>query len=564
MKRNSSDKLLTFLNSTINGLAITNLIVLFILPYLQKGVAASTNLIIYSGINILVYLIINIADLSVKGIKSFRLPHVLSLIVIALGISLLFKSPEYFLIFITLKQLLVLIKKFLLYAFEGQLWQFVVNNPAISLMSSFLGVIIVGTFLLMLPVSTTSNQSMNLIDAIFTSTSATCVTGLIVEDTGSYFSYFGQIVILLLIQIGGLGLMTISTAFALFFGQKLTVKIESVMQNVMGETSRLNLFQLLKYIMGITLLFELIGAIFLFFTFKGLSLTIPEAIYYSVFHSVSAFCNAGFSLFSNNMESFTSNININLVISSLIIFGGLGFVVIMDIKKNIFRRGGLKKLSLHSKVVITTTALLIIFGLVGFFISEYNSTMEGLSFGNRFLASYFQSVTCRTAGFNTVSQSSLTFSSILLSVILMFIGASPGSTGGGIKTTTFAIMILSIVSILTGKRSVSAFNRKISVDGIKEAVGLVGISLGFLMLLLFALFMVTTGTFQEIIFEAFSAFGTVGLSMGFTSSLNVAGKVIIILLMYLGRIGPLTILYALAQRVVKKRINYLEENISIG
>lgn len=564
MKRNSSDKLLTFLNSTINGLAIMNLIVLFILPYLQKGVAPSTNLIIYSGINILAYFIINVADLSIKGVKNFRLPHVLSFIVIALGIYLLFKSPEYFLIFITLKQLLVLIKKFLLYAFEGQLWQFVVNNPAISLMSSFLGVIIVGAFLLMLPVSTTSNQSMNFIDAIFTSTSATCVTGLIVEDTGSYFSYFGQIVILLLIQIGGLGLMTISTAFALFFGQKLTVKIESVMQNVMGETSRLNLFQLLKYIMGITLFFELIGAIFLFFTFKGLYPSIPQAIYYSVFHSISAFCNAGFSLFSNNMESFTSNININLVISSLIIFGGLGFVVIMDIKKNFFRRGGLKKLSLHSKVVITTTALLTIFGLVGFFISEYNSTMEGLSFGNRFLASYFQSVTCRTAGFNTISQSSLSFSSILLSVILMFIGASPGSTGGGIKTTTFAIMVLSIVSILTGKRNVSAFNRKISVDGIKEAVGLVGISLGFLMLLLFALFMVTTGTFQEIIFEAFSAFGTVGLSMGFTSSLNVAGKIIIILLMYLGRIGPLTILYALAQRVVKKRINYLEENISIG
>lgn len=564
MKRNSSDKLLTFLNSTINGLAIMNLIVLFILPYLQKGVAPSTNLIIYSGINILAYFIINVADLSIKGVKNFRLPHVLSFIVIALGIYLLFKSPEYFLIFITLKQLLVLIKKFLLYAFEGQLWQFVVNNPAISLMSSFLGVIIVGAFLLMLPVSTTSNQSMNFIDAIFTSTSATCVTGLIVEDTGSYFSYFGQIVILLLIQIGGLGLMTISTAFALFFGQKLTVKIESVMQNVMGETSRLNLFQLLKYIMGITLFFELIGAIFLFFTFKGLYPSIPQAIYYSVFHSISAFCNAGFSLFSNNMESFTSNININLVISSLIIFGGLGFVVIMDIKKNFFRRGGLKKLSLHSKVVITTTALLTIFGLVGFFISEYNSTMEGLSFGNRFLASYFQSVTCRTAGFNTISQSSLSFSSILLSVILMFIGASPGSTGGGIKTTTFAIMVLSIVSILTGKRNVSAFNRKISVDGIKEAVGLVGISLGFLMLLLFALFMVTTGTFQEIIFEAFSAFGTVGLSMGFTSSLNAAGKIIIILLMYLGRIGPLTILYALAQRVVKKRINYLEENISIG
>lgn len=565
MEKESSSKLLIFLNSAINALAIINLIVLFISPYLQKGVDPSLGLIIYSGLNILSYLTISIVDLIVKGFfKNFKLPKILPFAVIAVGVYLLFKSPEYFLIFITLKQFVILLKKFLLYAFEGQLWRFIINNPAISLMSSFLVVIVVGAFLLMLPISTTTNQPMNFIDAIFTSTSATCVTGLIVEDTGSYFTYFGQIIIILLIQIGGLGLMTISTAFALIFGQRLTAKMESVMQDVMGESNRLNLFQLLKYILGITILFEFVGAVFLFFTFKNLYSNVYKAIYYSIFHSVSAFCNAGFALFANNLEPFANNINVNLVVSFLIIFGGLGFVVIMDIKKNIFRKGGLKKLSLHSKVVIVSTTLLIVFGLIGFFISEYNNTMDGLSFGKRFLASYFQSVTCRTAGFNTISQTNLSYSSILLSVILMFIGASPGSTGGGIKTTTFAIMVLSIVSILTGKRNVSAYKRKISMDSIKEAVGLVGISLGFLMLLLFALFIVNNGSFQEIIFEAFSAFGTVGLSMGFTSSLNGAGKIIIILLMYLGRIGPLTILYALAQRVVKKRVNYLEENISIG
>ncbi|MFA7056004.1 MAG: TrkH family potassium uptake protein [Candidatus Cloacimonadales bacterium] len=564
MEKESSNRLLDFLNSAINALAIMNLIVLFVSPYLQKGVDPSLALIIYSGLNILSYLTISIADLLIKGFKDFKLPKLLPFAVIAFGIYLLFKSPEYFLIFITLKQFVILFKKFLLYAFEGQLWHFIINNPAISLMSSFLLVITVGAFLLMLPISTTTNQPMNFIDAIFTSTSATCVTGLIVEDTGSYFTHFGQIIIILLIQIGGLGLMTISTAFALIFGQRLTAKMESVMQDVMGESNRLNLFQLLKYVMGITILFEFVGAVFLFFTFKNLYSNVYKAIYYSIFHSVSAFCNAGFSLFSNNLEPFANNINVNLVVSFLIIFGGLGFVVIMDIKKNLFRKGGIKKLSLHSKVVIASTTLLIVFGLIGFFISEYNNTMDGLSFGKRFLASYFQSVTCRTAGFNTISQTNLSYSSILLSVILMFIGASPGSTGGGIKTTTFAIMVLSIGSILTGKKNVSAYKRKISMDSIKEAVGLIGISLGFLMLLLFALFVVTDGTFQEITFEAFSAFGTVGLSMGFTSSLNIAGKIIIILLMYLGRIGPLTILYALAQRVVKKRVNYLEENISIG
>jgi trk system potassium uptake protein TrkH len=385
-----------------------------------------------------------------------------------------------------------------------------------------------------------------------------------VQDTGSYFSLFGQIVILILIQIGGLGIMTISTAFALIFGKKLTAKLETVMQNVMGESNRLNLFQLLKYVVGITIIFETIGSIFLYFTFRDMYSSTLKAIYYSIFHSVSAFCNAGFALYSNSLESFANSLNINLVISALIIFGGLGFVVIMDLRRNIFLKGGIKKLSLHSKIVIATTVMLITFGLISFFISEYNNTMKGMSFSNRMMSSFFQSVTCRTAGFNTISQTNLSYSSILLSLILMFIGASPGSTGGGIKTTTFAIMVLAIISILTGKSNVSAFKKKISVHGIKEAISLIGISIGFLMLLLFALFIVTDGSFQEVTFEAVSAFGTVGLSMGFTSSLNFAGKIIIILLMYLGRIGPLTILYALAQRVVKKRVNYLEENISIG
>lgn len=564
MERQETNSLLSLLSSTINVLAVMNLVVLFITPYLPEGIITKELIIAYSALNILVYSIYHVSNLISSGIKNIAFPKFLPYIIISIGIYLLFKNPEYFLIYISLKQLIILMKKFLLYAFEGLLWHSIINNPAISLMSSFLLVIIIGAFLLMLPIATTSNHTMNFINAIFTSTSATCVTGLIVEDTGSYFSLFGQIVILILIQIGGLGIMTISTAFALIFGQKLTAKMESVMQNVMGESNRLNLFQLLKYVVGITFLLETIGSFFLYLTFRHIYPNSLKAIYYSVFHSVSAFCNAGFALFPDSLESFTYNFNINAVITGLIIFGGLGFVVIMDLKRNIFRKGGIKRLSLHSKIVLTATILLTAFGLIGFFFSEYNNTMRGMSFGNRLMTSYFQSVTCRTAGFNTISQTNLSYSSILLSVLLMFVGASPGSTGGGIKTTTFAIMFLAIVSIITGKGNVSAFKRKISVHGIKEAVSLIGISIGFLMLLLFALFMVNDGSFQEITFEAFSAFGTVGLSMGFTSSLGLAGKIIIILLMYLGRIGPLTILYALAQRAVKKRVNYLEENISIG
>jgi trk system potassium uptake protein TrkH len=564
METKKSKSILSFLNSTINILAVLNLVVLFILPYLQRASLSQNVLISYSLLNIVAYFGQNLTQIIKKGIKNTNFLDYLPYLAIAIGSYLLLTNPEYFILYISLKQLIILIKKFLLYAFEGRLWGAIISNPAISLMTSFLLVIVIGALLLMLPIATASSQTMSFIDAFFTSTSATCVTGLIVEDTGSYFSLFGQLVILVLIQIGGLGIMTISTAFALIFGRKLTAKLELVMQNVMGESNRLNLFQLLKYVIAITAIFEFLGALLLFFTFRTIYPSPVKAAYYSIFHSVSAFCNAGFALYSDSFESFASNININLVITSLIILGGLGFVVIMDVKRNLFGKGRLKKLSLHSKIVIVSTILLIIFGLLGFFISEYNNTMKGMTYGNRLITSYFQSVTCRTAGFNTISQGNLSYSSILLSIILMFIGASPGSTGGGIKTTTFAIIILSIISILTGKSNVSAYKKKIPIHEIKEAISLIGISIGFLMLLLFALFIVSDGNFQEITFEAFSAFGTVGLSMGFTSSLNFAGKIIIILLMYLGRIGPLTILYALAQRAVKKRVNYLEENISIG
>ena len=564
MATKKSNSTRSFLNSTTNVLAILNIVVLFIIPYFQRGALQNNVLVVYTLVNIGVYLFLNLNDLFSKGLKKTNIFDYLPYGVIALGGYLVFTNPEYFLLYISLKSLIIVIKKFLLYAFEGKLWHAIISNPAISLMISFLLVIIVGALVLMLPIATASSEAMSFIDALFTSTSATCVTGLIVEDTGSFFSLFGQIVILILIQIGGLGIMTISTAFALIFGRKLTAKLELVMQNVMGESNRLNLFQLLKYVIAITILFETTGAFFLYLTFRNIYPSMLKAIYYSVFHSVSAFCNAGFALYSDSFESLATNININLVITSLIIFGGLGFVVIMDVKRNLFGKGRLKRLSLHSKIVITSTAVLIISGIIGFFISEYNNTMQGMSFGNRMMSSYFQSVTCRTAGFNTIAQGSLSYSSILLSIIFMFIGASPGSTGGGIKTTTFAIIVLSMFSILTGKSNVSAFKKKIPVHEIKEAISLIGISIGFLMLLLFTLFIVSNGSFQEITFEAFSAFGTVGLSMGFTNSLNFAGKIIIILLMYLGRIGPLTILYALAQRVVKKRVNYLEENISIG
>ena len=553
-------------NSTIAFLSLVNVIVLFISPTILRGENFKFLLLIYSIVNVSVYSIATFANgLLLKLNKSkLHFHHVFPYIAILSGIGLLFHNPEYFLLFISTRQIIILLKKFLLYAFEGKFWKFITENPAISLMISFLLVILVGTILLMLPIATTSSKSMPFINAFFTSTSATCVTGLAVEDTGTYFSHFGQLIILTLIQIGGLGLMTISTAFALLFGQRLTVRLESVMQNIVGESNKIDLITLLRYIVGITVSVEIIGAVFLFQTFKTQFPSTIKAVYYSIFHSVSAFCNAGFALYPRSFETFVGNWNINIVLSLLIIFGGLGFVVYLDIQRNIFKKRGYKRFSLHTKIVLITTFTLTVVGIMGFFISEYNNTMRDMNFSERLLSSMFQSVTCRTAGFNTIDQSGLSYGSILLSVVLMFIGASPGSTGGGIKTTTFAIMVLAIVSIITGKSSVSAFKRKISMEHIKDAVSLIGITLCFALILLFALFIVSDGTFEEIVFEAFSALGTVGLTIGMTSKLNLAGKIIIIMLMYLGRIGPLTILYALAQRVKKKRINYLEEKISIG
>ncbi|OQY40113.1 MAG: hypothetical protein B6226_00575 [Candidatus Cloacimonetes bacterium 4572_65] len=553
-------------NSTIAFLSLVNVIVLFISPTILRGENFKFLLLVYSIVNVSVYSIATFANgLLLKLNKSkLHFHHVFPYIAILSGIGLLFHNPEYFLLFISTRQIIILLKKFLLYAFEGKFWKFITENPAISLMISFLLVILVGTILLMLPIATTSSKSMPFINAFFTSTSATCVTGLAVEDTGTYFSHFGQLIILTLIQIGGLGLMTISTAFALLFGQRLTVRLESVMQNIVGESNKIDLITLLRYIVGITVSVEIIGAVFLFQTFKTQFPSTIKAVYYSIFHSVSAFCNAGFALYPRSFETFVGNWNINIVLSLLIIFGGLGFVVYLDIQRNIFKKRGYKRFSLHTKIVLITTFTLTVVGIMGFFISEYNNTMRDMNFSERLLSSMFQSVTCRTAGFNTIDQSGLSYGSILLSVVLMFIGASPGSTGGGIKTTTFAIMVLAIVSIITGKSSVSAFKRKISMEHIKDAVSLIGITLCFALILLFALFIVSDGTFEEIVFEAFSALGTVGLTIGMTSKLNLAGKIIIIMLMYLGRIGPLTILYALAQRVKKKRINYLEEKISIG
>ncbi len=448
--------------------------------------------------------------------------------------------------------------------YKGTFFEKFSDNPPVLVLFSFFAVIFVGALLLMLPVATVPGKETSLLNALFTSTSATCVTGLIVFDTATHFSLFGQLIILFLIQIGGLGIMTISSAFAIMLGQRLSLKSESLIQNVVGESSKLDMISLVKSILFVTIIFEFLGAVILYFTYISEMYAPNRAIYYSIFHSVSAFCNAGFSLYQNSFMGFKSNFNINLVITSLIILGGIGFPVMVDIRKLTTNRFKISRLTLHTKIVLTCTLILLITGTVAYFISEYNNEMKGFNLYERLYASYFQSVTTRTAGFNTIDTDNLSKGSVFTSIILMFIGASPGSTGGGVKTTALIVVFVSVLALFRGNKDVNIFKRKVSDSIIRLVMALVTASLAFVVFMVFLLLLIEPFSFEKIIFEAFSAFGTVGLSMGITSMLSGIGKLIIILLMYLGRVGPLTLIFAISATKLKSNFTYTEGKISIG
>lgn len=487
----------------------------------------------------------------------------LDLAMLVLGGILLFYQAKFVIFFLLIRQTFFILQYLLFRAFEGKLYKVLTDNPPVSLMVSFAFVILVGTVLLMLPAASVVNRVTPPIDALFTATSATCVTGLIVFDTGSYFSLFGQLVILLLIQIGGLGIMTISTTFAVIMGQRITLKLENVMYSVMGDNREVDVFQLLKSVVLVTVIIESIGAILLFFVFSR-DMTPAVAMYSSIFHSISAFCNAGFSLFTDSLRGFVDNPLLNLTISTLILLGGIGFAVMIDLYRYVLKADKVRKLNLHSKIVLSTSGLLLLVGFIAFYWAEYHSSMEGFTVSRRLLSSWFQSVTTRTAGFNTIDMARINPATVLICIALMFVGASPGSTGGGVKTTTFAVLLLSVSSMLRGRKELSLFNRKISLSNHREATSLITLAAIIIFIAIFLLLMVEGKAFHKVMFEAVSAFGTVGLSMGITSGLSSMGKLLITLLMYIGRIGPLTMIYALSMRKVQPRISYAEEKIAIG
>ncbi|PKN72031.1 MAG: potassium transporter Trk [Candidatus Cloacimonetes bacterium HGW-Cloacimonetes-3] len=488
---------------------------------------------------------------------------IFDVIMLLMGALLLAFQAKFAIFFLLIRQTYFIIQYVIFKAFEGRFLKLLSGNPPVSLMLSFVAVIIFGTVLLMLPAASVKGQVTHFLDALFTATSATCVTGLVVVDTGTYFTLFGQIVILLLIQIGGLGIMTISTAFALMLGQRITLKLENVMHNMVGEHQVVSVFKLLQSIVLVTAFIEAIGAVFLYVSFAKV-LPTSQAIYNAIFHSVSAFCNAGFALWSDNMMSFVDSPVVNLTITFLIILGGLGFTVLIELYKNVFSNAKVKKLTLHTKIVLASSAGLTILGFIILFLAEYHASMEGFTLSRRLLGSWFQSVTMRTAGFNTIDIGRFSSASVLVALALMFIGASPGSTGGGVKTTTFSVLLLSVVAMLRGKRNLTVFNRKIATSNAKEATTLITIAAMIVFGIVFFLMMLEPFTFEQILFESISAFGTVGLSMGITSSLSYPGKAMITLLMYIGRIGPLTMIYAFSMRTRQPNINYAEEKIAIG
>jgi trk system potassium uptake protein TrkH len=417
----------------------------------------------------------------------------------------------------------------------------------------------------MLPVATKSGKGADFLTALFTATSATCVTGLVVVDTKTYWSVFGQIVIMLLIQVGGLGIMTISTLFALILGRKITFKERLVMQEAFNTNSLGGIVKFAKYILMVSFLFESIGAIILTLRFLP-QMGLKKAVYYGLFHSISAFNNAGFDLMGNfkSLTGYVSDWVVNLVVMGLIIFGGLGFYVLLDI----YEHRHFNKFTLHSKIVITITLFLITIGTLLIFLFEYNNpkTLKPLDFPTKILAALFQAVTPRTAGFNTLSLSDMTIASKFLTIILMFIGASPAGTGGGIKTTTFAVILYTVLSVIKGEEETVLYKRTISRNIVYKAVAISFISVFIIFSVTMVLSITETSNFLTILYETISAFGTVGLSLGLTLELTTVGRIVIIFTMYTGRIGPLTLALALAQRQKKPKpiMKYVEEKIMVG
>jgi len=438
-------------------------------------------------------------------------------------------------------------------------------EPSQVLVLGFAAIIFIGALLLSLPIATKSGRSAGFLNALFTATSSVAVTGLVVVDTGTYWSLFGKMVILFLIQAGGLGFMTVATMIFLVLGRKINLRERLVIQEQLNQFTLQGLVRLTKYIILGTLFIESLGAVLLSVRFVP-QYGFVNGIFYGVFHAVSAFCNAGFDLIGGyrSFTPYADDLLVSGVILVLLIFGGLGFTVVAEI----LQTRKFKKYSLHTKMVLSITGILLFLGTLLIFIFEYSNanTLGPLSLKGKIIASIFHSATPRTAGFNTLSTSELTVPTKILNIVYMFIGGSPGSTAGGIKTTTAGLLVWTVISVVKGRQDTEIFRRRVSKEMVYRALAVVIISMALVLVTTTILSVTESVTFMDAFFEGTSAFGTVGLSMGITPDLSSIGKITVILTMFSGRVGPLTIAFALAQRQRRNRgkLRYPEEKILVG
>ncbi len=431
----------------------------------------------------------------------------------------------------------------------------------------YLMVILIGTLLLMLPFSTSAGKSTGFLTALFTATSATCVTGLVVVDTATHWTTLGHVIIMIMIQIGGLGFMTMGVFLAMVLRKRISLRTRGLLQESMNYMQMGGVIRLVRTAFRGTFLIEGIGAVLLTARFIPV-FGATKGIWYGIFHSVSAFCNAGFDLmgeYSGEYSSFVEfygDVLINTVVMVLIILGGIGFFVWSDLKKN-----GLhwKKYMLHTKITLATTAALLIAGTVLYYIFENGNLLAGMSLKDKMLAAAFSSVTARTAGFNTIDTGALTNASKLLTMLLMFIGGSPGSTAGGIKTVTALILVMYVWSNLRDSKGVNIFNRRLDDDVIRKASNVVVISLLMAVIsVIFICFKQPSLPVEDVMFEVFSAIGTVGMSTGLTRDLSLASRIVIILLMYCGRIGSMSFALSFMERKKVAPVQLPVEKIMIG
>ncbi len=453
-------------------------------------------------------------------------------------------------------------------------------NPAQLFIISFLGIIMLGALLLILPKAT--HQGISFLDALFTSTSAVCVTGLIVVDTGSYFTTFGQSIILCLIQAGGIGILTVASYFSYFFKGGTSYENQLTLSDMTGANKLGEVFSTLKRILVITFLIEFSAAILIYTSLdKSLFNSFFERFFFAVFHSVSAFCNAGFSTLSNSLyeTGFRYNYMLQSIIIAAFVLGGLGFPIVVNIvkyikyffTKKIFYLTGKQQphrpwvLNLNSRITLVTTTTLTVVGTVLFYINEYNNTLAEHSGIGKFITALFGAATPRTAGFNTVDTTALNFSTVMMLFLLMWIGASPASTGGGVKTNTFAIATLNFFSLARGKSKIEVFRREIAEVSVRRAFAVISLSLlvigfGIISISIFD----SEKSLLNIAFECFSAYSTVGLSLGITASLSPESKFVIIAVMFIGRVSMLTLLIAVFKKVKQKNYKYPVEEITIN